>query len=139
MRALDQLAAREPVRLYLSGVLAAAMAVLVTADVLDAADVPVYLALAAALLAVPGVELARSKVTSPATAKAQTAELARYAQGLALTRPTPGELSAGLRELAEHPELDSPARSVLIDAANDLDRGTPPLWVMSKLVTEALR
>ncbi len=137
MRALDQLAAREPVRLYLYGVLAAAMAVLVTADVLDAADVPVYLALAAALLAVPGVELARSKVTSPATAKAQTAELARYAQGLAL--PTPGELSAGLRELAEHPELDSPARSVLIDAANDLDRGTPPLWVMSKLVTEALR
>lgn len=128
MRRLDSLAAREPVRVYVYGLVVALLAVLVTLDYLDKADVPVWLALAAAVLAVPSVEGARASVTSPAT-------LASALAG----RPTGDELAVGLRELANRPGLDSPTVSVLLDAAADLDKGTPPLFVMSKLVAAGLR
>lgn len=53
----------EPVRLYLYSVLVPLLAVLVVWGVVDAGDVPLYLAVLAALLGVPAVEIARSKVT----------------------------------------------------------------------------
>jgi hypothetical protein len=57
------LLAREPVRVYLYGVIAAALALFVGLDVLDGATAALWQPFAAALLAVPAVEAARARVT----------------------------------------------------------------------------
>ena len=54
---------REPVRAYIYGVVAALLAALVVLGYVKADLVPVLLALATAVLAVPAVEVARSKVS----------------------------------------------------------------------------
>lgn len=56
-------AREEPVRLYVYTVVAAILAVLITYGIVDETAVPVILAAVSALLAVPAVETARSKVT----------------------------------------------------------------------------
>jgi len=53
----------EPVRLYLYGIVGAVLAVLVFYGVVATAAVPLFLALGAALLAVPTVESLRARVT----------------------------------------------------------------------------
>lgn len=53
---------REPVRVYLYGLTVALVAALVAFGVVDGDKAPVILGLAAAALAVPAVETARSKV-----------------------------------------------------------------------------
>lgn len=63
MSKLAHWAAHEPVRLYAYSVIAAILAVLITYGVVDASALPVILAAASALLAVPAVETARSKVS----------------------------------------------------------------------------
>jgi hypothetical protein len=60
---LAQWAAEEPVRLYVYSVVAAILAVLVTYGVVDETALPVILAAVSALVAVPAVETARSKVS----------------------------------------------------------------------------
>lgn len=63
MSKLAQWAKEEPVRLYVYTVVAAILAVLVAYGVVDETALPVILAAATAILAVPAVETARSKVT----------------------------------------------------------------------------
>lgn len=63
MSSFTDLVAREPVRVYLYGVIGAACAAAVVFGWLSSEQVPVLLALAAAVLAVPTVEVTRSKVT----------------------------------------------------------------------------
>lgn len=53
---------REPVRIYIYGVVVAVLAALVVLGFVKADLVPVLLAVATAILAVPAVEAARSKV-----------------------------------------------------------------------------
>jgi hypothetical protein len=60
---LAQWAAEEPVRLYVYSVVAAILAVMITYGVVDSTALPVILAAVAAVLAVPAVEKARSKVS----------------------------------------------------------------------------
>lgn len=67
MSKLAQWAAREPVRLYVYSSVAAILAVLVTYGVVDETALPVILAAVSALVAVPAVETARSKVTPVGT------------------------------------------------------------------------
>ncbi len=55
----------EPVRLYLYSILGPLLALLLALGVVTAELVPLVLALAGAVLAVPAVEAARRKVTSP--------------------------------------------------------------------------
>lgn len=63
MSKLAQWAAEEPVRLYVYSAVAAILAVLVTYGVVDSTALPVILAAVSALVAVPAVETARSKVS----------------------------------------------------------------------------
>lgn len=63
MSKLAQWAAKEPVRLYVYTCVAAILAVLITYGVVDSAALPVILAAVSAVLAVPAVETARSKVS----------------------------------------------------------------------------
>lgn len=63
MARLAQWATGEPVRLYVYSVVGAVLAVLIVYGVIDSSAVPVILAAASAVLAVPAVELARSKVS----------------------------------------------------------------------------
>jgi len=53
----------EPLRIYLGGVLAALVAVLVAYGVIDSEQAPLWIALGAAILGVAGTEAARSRVT----------------------------------------------------------------------------
>ena len=53
----------EPVRRYLYGVLGSALIILVTLGLVSAEEAAVYGGLAGAVLLVPAVELARSKVS----------------------------------------------------------------------------
>lgn len=53
----------EPVRMYLYGLLAPLLAVLVFYGVVESSAVALFFALGAAVLGVPAVEVARSKVT----------------------------------------------------------------------------
>lgn len=53
----------EPVRMYLYGLLVPLLAVLVFYGVVDSSAVALFIALGAAVLGVPAVEVARSKVT----------------------------------------------------------------------------
>lgn len=62
MNKIKKLLAEEPVRMYLYGVVAAVVALLVGVGVITAAVAPLILAVAAAALAVPAVETARAKV-----------------------------------------------------------------------------
>lgn len=66
---------REPVRAYLYGVAAAVVALLVGVGLLTGAVAPLVLAVAHAVLAVPAVEVARSKVTPMAKVDAAVAEI----------------------------------------------------------------
>lgn len=66
---MRDLIAREPVRVYLYGVLVAIVAVLVGYGVLDGSQAALWLALGSALLAVPAVEAARSRVSPTSTAR----------------------------------------------------------------------
>jgi hypothetical protein len=61
-------ATREPVLLYLYSVVGAILAVLVVYGIVDETTLPVILAAVSALLAVPAVETARSKVSPVDTA-----------------------------------------------------------------------
>jgi hypothetical protein len=61
--AFSSFATREPVRLYLYSVVGAILAVLVVYGIVDETTLPVILAAVSALLAVPAVETARSKVS----------------------------------------------------------------------------
>ncbi len=63
MSAVTNLIAREPIRVYLYSVFAAAIAVALVFGWVTADKVPVILALVAAVLAVPTIEKARSKVS----------------------------------------------------------------------------
>lgn len=63
MSKLAQWAAEEPVRLYVYSVVAAILAVLVAYGIVDETVLPVILAAVSALVAVPAVETARSKVS----------------------------------------------------------------------------
>ena len=54
---------REPVRAYMYSVVAAILAVLVVYGIVDETTLPIILAAVSALLAVPAVETARSKVS----------------------------------------------------------------------------
>lgn len=62
MSSFSSWAAHEPVRLYAYSVVGAVLAVLVVYGIIDEATLPVILAAASAMLAVPAVETARSKV-----------------------------------------------------------------------------
>lgn len=62
----------EPVRLYLYSVLVPVLALLVMKGVIGGDEMATYLAVGAAVLGVPAVEKARSKVDSPSTAAAKT-------------------------------------------------------------------
>lgn len=62
MSKLGNWAAYEPVRLYVYTVGTAILAVLITYGVVDEKALPVILALVSAVLAVPAVEKARSRV-----------------------------------------------------------------------------
>lgn len=62
MSKLAQWAAEEPVRLYVYTVVAAVLAVLVTFGIVSDQALPVILAAVSAVVAVPAVETARSKV-----------------------------------------------------------------------------
>ena len=64
---LAGLAYREPVRLYVYGVLVAVVALLVYRGVVSGAESLLWLALAQAVLVVPATEAARGRVASPAT------------------------------------------------------------------------
>lgn len=66
---------REPVRLYVYGVVAAVVALLVFRGVVSGAESLLWLALAQVLLAVPATEAARARVDSPATSAATRALL----------------------------------------------------------------
>ena len=66
MNALRSWLASEPVRLYLYGLLGPVLAVLAAYGVLDASEVALWAAVAVAVLAVPGVELARRRVSPSA-------------------------------------------------------------------------
>jgi len=70
---LAQWAAREPVRLYVYTCVAAILAVLITYGVVDSTAVPVILAAVSAILAIPAVETARSKVSPVDTTQGGTA------------------------------------------------------------------
>ncbi len=63
MGKLAHWAAREPVRLYIYSVVAAILTVLVAYGVVGETTLPVILAAVSALVAVPAVEKARSKVS----------------------------------------------------------------------------
>lgn len=71
MSKLAQWAAEEPVRLYVYSAVAAILAVLVAYGVVDETALPVILAAVSALVAVPAVETARSKVSPVDTATPQ--------------------------------------------------------------------
>jgi len=58
---------REPVRLYVYGVVGAVVALLVFRGVVSGTESLLWLALAQVLLAVPATEAARARVDSPAT------------------------------------------------------------------------
>jgi hypothetical protein len=60
---MSNLIKSEPVRVYLYGVLLAGLAVLVGVGIVDDATALLYAALGAAVLGIPAVEIARSKVT----------------------------------------------------------------------------
>jgi len=60
---LGRWVAREPVRVYVYTVVTAILAVLVTYGVVDETALPVVLAAVSAVVAVPAVEVARSKVS----------------------------------------------------------------------------
>jgi hypothetical protein len=64
---LARWAANEPVRLYVYTVVAALLAVLVTYGIVDEQALPVILAAVSAIVAVPAVETARSKVSPVGT------------------------------------------------------------------------
>lgn len=66
MPGFTRLVAEEPVRVYIYTVVAAIIAILVIYGVVDSTVAPVVLAVVSAVLAVPAVEVARSKV-SPVT------------------------------------------------------------------------
>ena len=53
----------EPLRIYLGGVLAALVAVLVAYGIIDGDQAPLWIALGTAVLGIGGVEAARSRVT----------------------------------------------------------------------------
>lgn len=131
---LDSLIAREPVRVYVYGVAVAVGALAAALDLVDLADVPVWLAVVGAVLAVPTVELTRSAVTSPATRD-------ELDQALALTakRPTSSELADGLLELATRRDVAPDVAVLLSDAAASLEAGSPPVVVLSRLIAEAMR
>lgn len=63
MSKLVQLVEREPVRVYLYTTVAAILAVLVAYGIVDSTAVPVILAAVSAVVAIPAVEVARSKVS----------------------------------------------------------------------------
>lgn len=63
MSSFARWAAREPVRLYAYSLVAAVLAVLVVYGFVDENTLPVILAAVSALVAVPAVETARSKVS----------------------------------------------------------------------------
>lgn len=63
----------EPVRLYLYPVVLALLGVLVHYKIVEPEAVPLWTVFAGAVLAVGGVEKARSLVSSPATVNATTA------------------------------------------------------------------
>ena len=63
MSKLAELAKSEPVRLYLYSVVIPLLALLVGFGVVDANQTALILGLAGAVLAIPAVEVARSKVT----------------------------------------------------------------------------
>lgn len=67
MSVLARWAATEPVRLYVYSVIAAVLAVLVAYGIVDEQMLPVILAAVSAIVAVPAVETARSKVSPVAT------------------------------------------------------------------------
>jgi hypothetical protein len=140
-RKVDSLLAREPVRVYLYSVAVAVGALAVALDLVDVADLPVWLGVLGAVLAVPTVELTRRTVTSPATSADLEGERYELEQGLALVskRPTSGELAVGLRSLSTHPDLGPDARAQLERAADQLERGVAPVVVLSSLVAEAMR
>lgn len=66
---------REPVRLYVYGVVAAVVALLVYRGLVAAEESLLWLALAQVVLAVPATEAARNRVASPATQDALERQL----------------------------------------------------------------
>lgn len=77
---LENLKNSEPVRLYLYSLVGPVLAVLFAKGVVSGEDVVVYTALAGAVLAVAGVEKARSVVDSPDTAQAKQEALEAEAE-----------------------------------------------------------
>ena len=63
MGRLSQLLVREPVRVYLYGVGVAGLLLLVAYGLVEDSKAPLWLGLLGAVLYVPGVELARARVT----------------------------------------------------------------------------
>jgi len=70
MNYVKNLKATEPVRLYLYGLLAPVLAVLLGKGLIDGSDVALYTALGTVVLLGPATELVRSKVYAPATVEA---------------------------------------------------------------------
>lgn len=60
---LTEILRREPVRAYVYSVLAVVLTVLMSYGVLDSDEAMLWLAVGSTVLVVPGVEIARSKVT----------------------------------------------------------------------------
>lgn len=72
MNPITRWKAAEPVRLYLYGVLLAVLALLVGYGILAAELVPLWIALATALVMAPGIEKARASVSpTPAPKRAR--------------------------------------------------------------------
>ena len=60
---MTRLLAREPVRVYLYGLGAAVLLLLVAYGIVEDSKAPLWLGLLVALLGIPGVEAARARVT----------------------------------------------------------------------------
>jgi hypothetical protein len=71
MAATDFLSRTEPVRRYLYSLLGPLLAVLVVYGIVGPTLVPLFIALGAAVLAIPTVEAARSRVRSKASLEAE--------------------------------------------------------------------
>lgn len=74
MSALSNKITGEPVRAYVYTVIGAILAVLIAYGVVSADVVPIILAAASAVLAVPAVEVARSKVSPVADASTEATQ-----------------------------------------------------------------
>lgn len=107
MKALTLLQ-REPVRVYLYGVLTTIVAALAATGVITGVLVPVYLAVGGAILAVPAVEAARDKVVPVAKiARVEVTDGLGPHAGDGLTDRAPEELDEDERAAVEAVENDS--------------------------------